>query len=59
MTDADFDDLVCPACKAPLTLNAEREQLKCTRCRRVYPIRDGIPVLLEDEAMTEEEGTES
>ncbi len=48
------DDLVCPVCKEPLTLNAEQETLKCSRCHRVYPIRDHIPILLVDEAVIEE-----
>ncbi len=48
------DDLVCPVCKEPLTLNAEHETLKCGRCHRVYPIRDEIPILLVDEAVIEE-----
>jgi uncharacterized protein YbaR (Trm112 family) len=56
MTDVniDIDDLACPVCKLPLTLDGERGTLKCAHCRRVYPIRDGIPVLLQDEAVIEE-----
>jgi len=49
-----LDILVCPACKKPLTLNAEQQTLKCAACRRVYPIRDDIPILLIDEAIIEE-----
>jgi uncharacterized protein len=44
-----LDILVCPACKQPLALNSE--SLKCNACRRVYPIRDNIPILLIDEAV--------
>jgi uncharacterized protein YbaR (Trm112 family) len=40
--------LVCPACRAPL--EQKEETLRCGHCRRVYPIRDGIPILLVDEA---------
>ena len=40
--------LACPACKSPLTLAGDR--LACGQCGRRYPIRDGIPVLLVDEA---------
>lgn len=40
--------LACPACKAGVTLDADR--LVCARCGRRYPIRDGIPVMLVDEA---------
>ncbi len=43
-----LDILVCPACKKPLTL--QQNSLKCDACCRVYPIRDGIPVLLVDQA---------
>ncbi len=49
-----LDILVCPQCKQPLVYRAETETLKCSQCRRVYPIRDGIPVLLIDEAVIEE-----
>ena len=46
-----LDILVCPACKKPLLLLKEKgESLKCTACRRVYPVRDNIPILLVDEA---------
>ena len=46
-----LDILACPVCKAPLSL--ESESLRCTQCRRIYPIRDGIPILLEEEARLE------
>jgi uncharacterized protein YbaR (Trm112 family) len=42
--------LVCPACKQALELRQNPESLHCTGCRRLYPIRDNIPVLLIDEA---------
>jgi uncharacterized protein YbaR (Trm112 family) len=45
--------LVCPACKKPLLLKENGESLKCTECRRVYPVRDNIPVLLIDQAVTD------
>jgi uncharacterized protein YbaR (Trm112 family) len=45
--------LVCPACKKPLVWRENPESLKCTQCRRVYPVKDNIPVLLIDEAVTE------
>ena len=40
--------LACPACKTPVRLEADR--LACERCGRRYPIRDGIPVMLIEEA---------
>jgi uncharacterized protein YbaR (Trm112 family) len=50
-----LDILVCPACKKPLVLVMKDggETLKCGECRRAYPVRDNIPILLVDEAVTE------
>jgi len=49
MVDAELlKILACPVDKAPLELHGDR--LVCTRCGRRYPIRDGIPVMLVDEA---------
>jgi uncharacterized protein YbaR (Trm112 family) len=45
--------LVCPACKAPLT--EKTDALKCVKCRRVYPVRDNIPIMLIDEATIDPE----
>jgi len=47
-----LDILVCPLpeCRKPLTLAADEKSLKCTGCGRVYPVRDGIPILLIDQA---------
>ena len=49
--------LVCPLCKAPLELKQDENGLKCVECKRVYPIRDDIPVMLVDEARQTVEGT--
>jgi uncharacterized protein len=46
--------LVCPVCKKPLVQKENGESLKCAQCRRVYPVRDEIPILLVDEAVMEE-----
>jgi uncharacterized protein YbaR (Trm112 family) len=46
--------LVCPVCKAPLELQQNETGLKCSQCKRVYPIRDDIPVMLVDEAVIDE-----
>ena len=48
-----LDILVCPVCKKPLLLKENGESLKCNQCRRVYPVRDDIPILLVDEAATD------
>ena len=42
--------LVCPVTKGPLIFDRERQELISRSGRLAYPIRDGIPVLLEDEA---------
>ncbi|MGA1998507.1 MAG: Trm112 family protein [Terriglobales bacterium] len=44
-----LDILACPVCLTPLKLTAA-DRLQCVNCRRLYPIRDGIPLLLESEA---------
>ncbi|MGH9502773.1 MAG: Trm112 family protein [Terriglobales bacterium] len=48
-----FDILVCPVCKKPLTVKDEGQGLKCGECRRVYPVRDGIPIMMVDEAVVD------
>ncbi len=48
-----LDMLVCPKCLQPLVYRAESDTLKCNQCRRAFPIRDGIPVLLVDQAIIE------
>jgi uncharacterized protein YbaR (Trm112 family) len=50
--------LACPACKAKVELKPDGNVLKCVACRRVYPIRDDIPVMLVDEATIENETEE-
>ena len=44
--------LVCPVTKGPLIHDRERHELISRSARLAYPIRDGIPVMLEDEART-------
>jgi len=46
--------LVCPACKKPLEYRPTPESLKCQACHRVYPVEDDIPIMLLDQATTEE-----
>lgn len=45
--------LVCPACKKQLVQKEDGSSLRCAECRRVYPVRDDIPILLIDEATVE------
>jgi uncharacterized protein len=49
--------LVCPVCKGPLKYDKAKAELVCKADRLAYPIRDDIPVMLEDEArrLTDEE----
>jgi len=42
--------LACPVCKGGLRLLGEKEALVCDQCRLKFPIRDGIPVMLAEEA---------
>ncbi|MEW6164824.1 MAG: Trm112 family protein [Pseudomonadota bacterium] len=42
--------LVCPLCKGPLDYRKEAAELVCKACRLAYPVKDDIPVMLEDEA---------
>ena len=45
-----LDILVCPICKGPLLYRKAEQELICKASRLAYPIRDGIPVMLEEEA---------
>jgi uncharacterized protein YbaR (Trm112 family) len=45
--------LVCPVCKADVEPVKDGAGLKCVQCRRVYPVKDDIPIMLEDEATIE------
>jgi uncharacterized protein YbaR (Trm112 family) len=42
--------LVCPVSKAPVVYNADKNELVCKASGLAYPVRDGIPVMLENEA---------
>lgn len=46
--------LVCPLCRVRVELTADGQGLRCASCRRIYPIRDGIPTMIVDEARIEE-----
>ncbi len=45
-----LDILVCPLCKGRLVYDKSKDELVCRADRLAYPIRDDIPVMLEDEA---------
>jgi uncharacterized protein YbaR (Trm112 family) len=45
-----LDILACPVCKGPLLYKKVEAELICKPCRLAYPIKEDIPVMLEDEA---------
>ena len=47
-----LDMLVCPKTKGTLHYDQEKQELVCEKAKLAYPIREGIPVLLVDEART-------
>jgi uncharacterized protein len=50
-----LDILVCPVCKTPVKMLPDQSGLKCSTCRRIYPVRDDIPVMLPEEASVAKE----
>lgn len=50
MDKALLDILACPNCKGSLNYHKSEQELVCSTCSIAYPIRDGIPVMLSDEA---------
>jgi uncharacterized protein len=46
--------LRCPACRTALAFRQDKQDFCCKGCKRVYPIRDGVPVLLVEEAALED-----
>lgn len=47
--------LACPLCKTPVELVRGGAGLRCGQCKRVYPVRDDIPIMLPEEATIEGE----
>jgi uncharacterized protein YbaR (Trm112 family) len=45
-----LDILACPVCKGPLVYNRNNQELICKADRLAFPVRDDIPVMLEEEA---------
>jgi uncharacterized protein len=45
-----FDILVCPVCKGPVQYAKQQQTLVCRADRLAFPIRDGMPMMFEDEA---------
>ncbi len=46
--------LACPACKTDVVLTDDMKGLQCIKCKRIYPIKDGIPIMLIEEAIEPE-----
>jgi len=51
-----LDILACPICKSAVALRDNK--IVCVNCKRKYPIRDGIPIMLIEEAESEEQEKE-
>lgn len=47
-----LDILVCPQCRATLFVDEQAAELVCNACQVAFPVKDGIPVMLVDEART-------
>lgn len=54
-----LDILVCPVCKGPLVYKQEAQELICKADRLAYPIKDDIPVMLEEEARRLDDGEDA
>ncbi|MCC5947675.1 MAG: Trm112 family protein [Nitriliruptoraceae bacterium] len=50
LDDRLLDILVCPACRGAVEHKDRRHVILCTECGRRYPVREGIPVMLVEEA---------
>lgn len=50
MNEELLEIVACPKCKGDLLLTADESELRCERCRLIYRIDDGIPILLLEEA---------
>jgi uncharacterized protein YbaR (Trm112 family) len=52
-------ELICPACHGELKQNDAGDELGCLQCGRIYPVRDGIPVMLVEAASPPTRGDET
>lgn len=52
LTNDFLNILACPACKGELTAHDNGQKLLCQSCGRAFPVSEGIPVMLADEAVS-------
>ena len=57
ITEEFVEMMICPACRSKLRLREDASAIKCSGCRRVYPIEDDMPMMLADKATIEDEET--
>ena len=50
--------LACPACKGDVEYDAKAQSIRCLECSLVYPVVDGIPVMLVDKAQKPEKNSD-
>ena len=55
ITEEFVEMLICPACKGKVKLKEDGSAIKCVACRRAYPINNGIPAMIVEEARMEDE----
>ncbi|HZH91406.1 MAG TPA: Trm112 family protein [Pyrinomonadaceae bacterium] len=53
ITEEFVEMMICPACQSKVSLKADGSAIKCSSCRRVYPIEDDMPMMLPDKATIE------
>ncbi len=51
VSDELMEILVCPVCRKSVTRLDSSEGIRCSNCNLIYPVTDGIPVMLTDEAV--------
>ncbi len=52
-----LDLLVCPVCKGPLDYDRPAQELICPRDRLAFPVRDGIPIMLVEQARDQDQAS--
>jgi len=55
ITEEFVEMMICPACKQKVRLKEDASAIKCVACGRSYPVRNGIPAMIVEEATLEDE----